>query len=106
MNSKANKSPNYKQIYTDILNIKYPSKKKTVVNILRKQKLSAIDILELNKRIFGEADNNQKYRSYSKSDVLQILDYQKKYSLNNTQLALHFRLSRNTIAKWRQQFMI
>lgn len=106
MNSKANKSPNYKQIYTDILNTKYPSKKKTVANILRKQKLSAMDILELNKRIFGESDENQRFRSYSKSDILQILDYQKKYSLNNIQLALYFGLSRNTITKWKKQFMI
>lgn len=80
--------------------------KKNLINILRKQKLSAIDILELNKRIFGETGKNQKYRSYSKSDILQVLDYQKKYSLNNTQLALHFRLSRNTIAKWKKQFVI
>ena len=101
---------NYKQIYSDILEKKYPYKKKECKYLLDKNLLSAIHIIELNNKIFGTTDKktnrfNQKHRSYSKSDILKILDYQKKHRINNSQLANHFKISRNTIAKWRKMFL-
>ena len=102
-----NTQPDYKTIYTDILNKLYPEKIAECTNLLQKKSLSAIDILWLNERIFGKSDKtNQKYRSYHKSDILKILDYQKKHKLNNSQLANHFKLSRNTVAKWRKMFIV
>lgn len=47
---------------------------------------------------------NQKYRSYDKATIIEILNYQKKNSLNNTQLSNHFKLSRNTVTKWKTLF--
>ncbi len=108
MRSENNTTPDYKQIYTDIINKKYPHKKKDCESILQKKIISGIDIVELNKRIFGtdrEREKlSQKYRSYNKTDILKILDYQKKNKLNNSQLADHFGLSRNTVGKWRKYF--
>ena len=103
-------TPDYKQIYTDILDKKYPDKKEECKIILEKEQLSTIHIIELNQKIFGVGDKeterfNQKHRSYSKTDILQILDYQNKNKLNNSQLANHFQLSRNTIAKWKKMFL-
>lgn len=103
--------PDYKIIYKDILTKKYPHKIKECASLLQKRNLSAIDIIGLNKKIFGIFDKetesaNQKHRSYSKFDILKILDYQKKHKLNNSQLANHFKLSRNTVAKWRRLFQI
>ncbi|WP_314241085.1 helix-turn-helix domain-containing protein [Empedobacter tilapiae] len=100
---------NYKTLYTDILNDLYPSKISVCQKILDKKALTVLDILELNKLIFGDEykkniDVNQKFKSYSRQDILLILDYQKKHRLNNTQLANHFNLSRNTIAKWKKLF--
>ena len=93
-------SPNYKQIYIDILDKKFPHKKEACNKILSKTRVSTIDVIVLNKIIFGTAKEtnsfNQKHRSYSKTDILHILDYQKKNQLNNSQLANHFGLSRNT----------
>ncbi len=105
-----NNQPNYRRIYSDILN-KHPEKKAECLPLLKKENLSVLDIIELNKIIFGIVDKqkqaeNQKHRSYSKSDILKILDYQKKNNLNNTQLANNFSLSRNTIAKWKKMFLI
>lgn len=102
-----NLRPDYIRIYTDIINKKKPDKKGECKNLLRKEELSVLDILELNRRIFGNLDKeiemiNQKFRSYQESDILQILDYQKKNNLNNIQLANHFKTSRNTIAKWKK----
>ena len=101
---------NYTAIYKDILNKKFPHKKEECQTLLGKRKLSAIDILKLNTKIFGiphkeMETENQKHSSYSKSDILQMLDYQKKHKLNNSQLAKHFKLSRNTVAKWKKMFL-
>jgi len=100
---------NYKKIYTDILRKKFPEKEACCRNLLDKESLSVLDIIELNVRIFGKPDHptqlsNQKLRSYNTSDILQILDYQKKGGLNNTTTAHHFKLSRNTITKWKKLF--
>ncbi|PIF46284.1 hypothetical protein CLU96_3309 [Chryseobacterium sp. 52] len=101
-----NSIPNYKKIYTDILNVKYPHKKEICADILSKRELLTIDIILLNQKIFNtdQKKENQKYRSYDKATIFKILDYQKKFSLNNTQLAKHFNLSRNTVSKWKKYF--
>ena len=100
---------NYQQIFRDILDTKCPEKKEECQNILQKQTISGIDIIELNQKIFGnikENENfNQKHRSYNKLDILKILDYQKKHRLNNSQLANHFGLSRNSVTKWKKMFL-
>lgn len=101
--------PDYRRIYTDIIDRKNPGKKKECKNLLSKDELSVLDILELNRRIFGNLVQdteiaNQKFRSYQESDILEILDFQKKNKLNNSQLAQHFKTSRNTIAKWKKLF--
>lgn len=103
--------PDYRKIYTDILDKKFPHKKQEFTELLNKPFLSAIEIIELNEKMFGKADGksenfNQKYRSYHTSDILRILNYQKKYNLNNTQLANHFKLSRNSVAKWKKMFSV
>ncbi|WP_126651232.1 hypothetical protein [Chryseobacterium aureum] len=59
--------------------------------------------------IFSEADQktqvaNQRYRSYDKASILEMLDYQTKNQLNNSEWARHFALSRNTVAKWKNNF--
>lgn len=102
-----NLSINYKQIFTDILETQSLEKREKCLPILEKKNFSAIDVIALNQKIFVTNNEyneqlNQKYRSYSKSDILKILNYQKVNRLNNTQLANHFKLSRNTIARWKK----
>lgn len=102
--------PNYKRIYLDLIQAKYPEKAKSCEKILNKNVLSGMDIIKIEKIIHGKQDNdtyalNQKYKAYTKSVIFEILDYQKKNKLNNTQLAKHFDLSRNTVAKWKKLFL-
>lgn len=107
--NKLMSRPNYRRIYSDIISIKYPDKKEFCENILIKKYLSSMDIMEINKRIFGKVYSynlNQRHKSYTKNDILTILNYQKSNNLNNSQLANHFNLSRNTIAKWRKLFQV
>lgn len=102
--------PDYKRIFMDIIERKFPDKKDEYLSILNKENFSVIDIIEINKKIFGNNEKNltfnQKQRSYSKSDILKILDFQKKNKLNNIQLAIHFKLSRNTVGKWKKIFLV
>ncbi|BAP31233.1 uncharacterized protein CHSO_2196 [Chryseobacterium sp. StRB126] len=99
--------PNYKIIYQDMLQKQHPDKIKACKELLKKENLDTADILELNRRIFPQIYDNkekssQKHRAYNESDILRVLDYQKKNRLNNSQLASHFKMSRNTITKWKK----
>ena len=101
--------PNYKNIYLDIISKKFPSKTDTYEKILSKKILSNYDVIVLNKELFPNAKNqteNQKLKSDTKETILKILDYQKAKKLNVTELARHFSISRNTIAKWRKIYIV
>ena len=101
------KGPNYKKIYTDMVLAKYPGKIEVCGNILNKEYMSVLDVITLNRLLF-ETDNeitNQKLRSYDKRAVMEILNYQKKNKLSNIQTAMHFKLSRNTVSKWKKSFL-
>lgn len=103
--------PDYKTIYTDILLKKFPYKMEECHQLLDKKKLSVLNILELNQKIFGlpnkeDASHSQRHRSYKETDILEILSYQKKYKLSNRQLAKHFQLSRNTVARWKKMISL
>lgn len=104
-------TPDYKKIFNDIINIKFPEKKETCSHLLDKPDLSVLDIIDLNELLFRNSSKenrifNQKHRSYNESVIYQILEYQKKNRLNNSQLAGHFKLSRNTVTKWKSLFPI
>ncbi|MBP2619487.1 helix-turn-helix domain-containing protein [Chryseobacterium jejuense] len=102
-------SPDYKMIFTDIITKQFPHKKELCQNILGKEKLSTFDIIKLNKLLFEKENKekntfNQKHRSYDTSTIQEILDYQIKNNLNNTELANYFMLSRNSVTKWKKMF--
>jgi hypothetical protein len=102
--------PDYKQIYTDIIKEKYPEKSNDLQIKNRIERIQTVmDILSLNTLVFGQAkaiteSNNQKLRSYDEDSVLKILEYQQKNKLSNNKTALHFKMSRNTIAKWKKYY--
>ncbi|WP_347216226.1 helix-turn-helix domain-containing protein [Chryseobacterium sp.] len=105
-------APDYKQIYADILQEKCPEK---LSDAIIKKKLetldSAINILKFNKLVFGDSEfntefNNQRLRSYDEDSILEILKYQERNGLSNLQLSNHFKISRNTISKWKSIFKI
>ncbi|KFF11024.1 helix-turn-helix domain-containing protein [Chryseobacterium soli] len=102
------KQPDYKRIYSDILNIKHSEKLSSCQPILNKQILSSTDVIRLNKIIFGTKENlhNQRHKSYNRTAIFEILAYQNTHKCNNSQLAKQFNLSRNTIAKWKKVFLI
>ncbi|SHM72239.1 transposase [Chryseobacterium polytrichastri] len=104
-----NSIPDYKRIFNDIIKMKYPHKKEDCFHILEKENLSLLDVLKLNSIIFNVADKersilNQQHKAYDENSIIHILEYQNKNCLSNTATALHFKLSRNTVAKWKKLF--
>jgi hypothetical protein len=103
-------TPDYKQIYTDILEEKFPEKLiDATIRLKLKTLNSAFDVLKFNQMVFGEPEyavgfNNQRLRSYDEKSILKILKYQKQNGLNNLQLGRQFKISRNTISKWKTIF--
>lgn len=66
---------------------------------------TAMDILLLNNLAFGKkvcTIENQKLHSYDENSIRVILKFQKNNNLNNTELAKHFKISKNTVAKWKK----
>ncbi|MXS70660.1 helix-turn-helix domain-containing protein [Flavobacteriaceae bacterium W22] len=101
--------PNYKQIYLDMISKKYPEKVELCQSLFVKDHYSTLDIVKINRILYGSLNNpamdfNQKLKSYDSNSILEILNYQKKNKLNNSQLAKHFKLSRNTVTKWKKLF--
>lgn len=105
------KRPNYNQIYFDLIKIKFPEMLEQYRSLLEKKTLSVLDIIKLNDAIFGNPNlggqnQNQKYKAYDKHAIFEILTYQKKNGLNNSQVARHFRLSNHTVAAWKKKFLV
>ncbi|WP_160139960.1 helix-turn-helix domain-containing protein [Chryseobacterium sp. c4a] len=97
--------PDYKRLYMDILELKFPEKKEICAEVLNKEELETLDVIMLNTMIFGDRINNQKHKSYDQNSILEILDYQKKNPCSNKDLSLLFRISRNTITKWKRIYI-
>ncbi len=104
---KKRKTPNYKRIYTDLIERWYPELAEECDFFLQKERLEVLDVIHLNDILFKQKKEinvlNQKYRSYDKETILWILNYQIKHGMNNTQLANHFKISRNTVASWKKK---
>lgn len=103
--------PNYNLIFIDIIKIKFPEKQCLLKYLLENKELTTFDILEINRKLFSDSaidstSINPKFKSYHKTDILKILEYQKINKINNTELATQFNISRNTISKWRKLFII
>ncbi len=78
--------PDYKKIYKDILDLKYPEKEAGCRKILNKKELMPIDIIKLNQIIFGIGNKeiksfNQQHKSYDKNPSMPYLIIRKSMSL-------------------------
>lgn len=102
-------TPDYKRIYIDMINMKYRDRMKDCENILNKNNISSMDVIALQERIFGKNielrdKENGKFRAYGDDDICKILSYQKKNRMNNTEISNYFKVSRNSISKWKKKF--
>lgn len=102
--------PDYNKIYTDLIEKKFPEKKKEFAHLLSKEIKNSLQLIKINDLIFKDQNEeikilNQKLRSYDEESIKQILKYQTLNKLNNQQTAIQFKLSRNTVAKWKKIYL-
>ena len=103
--------PNYHQMYLDIIQEVCPHKLPYFSKFFAQNNLSHFQVIALNLMIFNQLnefceEDNQKFKAYSRETIFTVLNYQKEHHLNNSQLARHFKVSRNTVAKWKKQYFI
>lgn len=97
------KTPNYQKIYEDLIKCKGLEDHITVPKLER-----SIDIIKFNKLISNQQESEivtQQGKSYDEDSILELLHYQRQYDMSNTQLALEFKLSRNTVARWKKIYL-
>lgn len=101
--------PDYNRIYLDLINRKFPDRRKELIPLLDKEIKNSLELITLNNLIFNYQKKdvmafNQRLRSYDEISIKKILKYQKMNQLTNQQVANQFKISRNTIAKWKKLF--
>lgn len=101
--------PNYTRIYLDL--IKYKNKENLVSEALV-EKIKNIkfvnDVLEIEKELFknDNLEYNQKLKCYDETTVKGFLRYQKANNMTNVELSDQYKISRNTIAKWKKIYSV
>lgn len=94
--------PNYQKIYRDIIKKKFPEKIQQTKKLLKKD-MDVLDVIKISEILNPEKlTQNQKHKSYDLDSILKILNTQKKNNYTNTTIAEKFKISRNTVAKWRK----
>ncbi|MBD8082859.1 helix-turn-helix domain-containing protein [Chryseobacterium caseinilyticum] len=101
--------PDYKKIYSDLIEEKYPEKMNECIKILKKKNFGVLDVISIH-NILSEGSKkdvdifNQYHRAYDEKTVKIYLQYQVDHKLSNNQLSKHFKITRNSIARWKKQF--
>lgn len=109
LNNKENR-PLYHKIYADMIRDKYPDREENCINYLNKRNWTALDVIRVNMILFSNKQGRkeilleQRHRAYDQKSIKQILQDQKENMLNNKELATKYKLSRNTVAKWKKLF--
>lgn len=96
-------SINYKRIFQDILDLKFPENKELRAVVLEKEINDFYDVLSLNKIIFGDENKGNKHKSYDSSTITKVLNYQQENNISNIETAKKFNLSRNTVSAWKKR---
>lgn len=102
--------PFYHKLYADMIRDKYPDREQKCADYLNKEDWTALDVIKVNTILFAkkqghnEISSDQRHRAYDQKSIKQMLYEQKKDKLNNKELAVKYKLSRNTVAKWRKLF--
>lgn len=108
---------NYKALYLDFLEeseglLPIDIKMRLMNRIQCKlhEELSFKELIDFNQIIRKHSIRPSSYNtytsvnSYDEAYIRYVLSYQEEYKLSNTQVALEFKLSRNTLARWQKIF--
>ena len=107
----------YKRLYLDYIDandtLSNPVKKdlKSIIEGQQNDDLSYRVLMQIN-TVIRENVNTvrenmvgyKQYNAYDKEFIRYVLSYQKRNNLTNKDISLKFRMSRNTVAKWKRLF--
>lgn len=70
---------------------------------------NSLIVIKMNEKVVAEPGSenlkcNQKHKAYDEHSIKEILNYQEKNNLNNSEMMRLFKISRNTIARWKKMF--
>lgn len=105
-----NNRPFYRKLYLDLIRDTFPDKETMCEGFLKKEKWTALDVIQINELLFGKDKGksdlmiDKKHRAYDQESIIQILLYQKKNNLSNQDVSNKYGLSRNSIGKWKKLF--
>ncbi|MDN3706109.1 helix-turn-helix domain-containing protein [Myroides ceti] len=102
-------APNYKHIYKEMLK-KYGIKADAdIQKVLKKKQLNSLDVIFLNQKVVTKQplcdrkNRNTQLRSYDKESIDYILNYQELHKMTIADVAKKFKISRNTIGRWKKE---
>jgi len=89
-----------------MIQMKYPDKKELCLPLLSKEEFTELDVISISNLLndnqsLSRNKFNQTHKSYSKKAIHEILNYQKEFGLSDFATAIHFKMSRNTLKKWK-----
>ena len=110
MRNTMKNRPRYNKLYADLIREKCPEKMSLCNDYFQKENWTSLDVMYVNDLLFGhekkksEMAIDQKHRAYDVESIKDILKDQLRNKLNNIQVATKYKLSRNTVAKWKKLF--
>ena len=101
-----NKMPNYQKIYKEITERFHQDKIQEIKPYLNKKQWNTLDVMSVNNILTDEneiQDKDRIHKAYDEQTINAILQHQKEFELNNSELARYFKISRNTVLNWKKR---
>ena len=96
--------PNYQKIFQHIIAKKFPEKQLQTKKLL-KQKMSSLDVIKISEILNSNVTSeNQKHNSYDMHSILKILEIQRLNNMTNIDISEKYKISRNTVSKWKKLY--
>lgn len=105
---KIENKPDFGKIFREMAKRKNLPKSEQK-RIAEQKEWNSLDVIETNEKLFARRNKenlkfNQQHRAYDESSIKELLEYQQKHKLNNTEMMSLFKISRNTIVRWKRIF--
>ena len=103
-----NKGPDYQKIYKEITERFHKNKTDKVKTYLQKEEWTSFDVIAVNKLLYDMKENNElkvdkRCKAYDEQTIISVLNHQKEFRLNNSELSRLFKISRNSVISWRKR---
>jgi|SRR5690606_483767 len=100
--------PDFGRIFQEIAQKKEHSES-LIGHIAGIKEWNSLNVIKTSEKVVEKPDGenlklNRTHRAYDEQSVKEILKYQKINNLNNSEMMMLFKVSRNSISKWKKMF--